>query len=143
MSWVTPAEFVANETLTAAKLNQLVDAVAFLNGLSAGPLPPFHMQIADTTPGLEWSYSIRHRSRYLHVVYWSDGADFFEIAVNGVMRHENYTPPNGYNDYVLDMNSYGLTVGAFLTVRVKMEALTGYFMHLLYVTELAHNTSLV
>lgn len=142
MAWVTPQSYVVNETLTAAKLNQLVDAIAFLNGLSAGPLPPFPVKIV-TSASQTFTYSPRHRSRYLHAVYLSDGAYYFRIKVNGTLRSEAYNPADGYNDVILDMNAYGLVNGAFVTIEVTMQADAGKTMQLLYLTELATNTALV
>lgn len=142
MSWVTPQEFVANEILTAAKLNQLVDAVEFLNDLSAGPLPPFAVQSVGSSSDT-FEYSVRHRNQYLHVVYYSDGAYYLRVKVNNVMRHEAYNPADNYNDVVLDTSAYGLTVGAFVPVEVTMQGDSGKGMWLLYVTELSSTVSLV
>lgn len=142
MAWTTPAAFVANETLTAAKLNQLVDAVAFLNGLSAGPIPPFPVLKSANNVETEGFYVVRHRSRYLHVVTWHDGANRLIVTVNGTIRH-NAAPASGYVDTVLDMNSYGLTVGAFVDMEVEIRADTSKNMSLLYLTELATSGALI
>ncbi len=142
MAWVTPQTFVADEILTAAKLNQLVDAVTFLNDLSAGPLPPFEKKSVGSVSAT-YEYSVRHRNRYLHVVYTSDGAYYLRVKVNDVLRHEAYNPADGYNDVVLDTNAYGLVVGEFVTVAVTLQADAGHGMWLQYVTELSSTTSLV
>lgn len=142
MAWVTPAAFVANETLTAAKLNQLVDAVAFLNGLSAGPIPPFPVLKSADNAANTGQYYVRHRSNYLHVVTWHNGANRLYITLNGVLV-SSATPAAGYVDTVLNISAYGFTPGAFVSVDIEIRANSGCNMSLLYVTELESATALV
>ncbi len=142
MAWVTPAEFVTNETLTAAKLNQLVDGVAFLNGLSAGPIPPFAVVTSNNNTQVIVDYNVRHRSNYLHIVTTHNGANRFVVSVNGDTKTTTI-PASGTIDTVIDMSSYGLTVGSFVLVRVDFRADTSDTFSLLYITELASSGSLV
>ncbi len=142
MAWVTPAEFVANETLTAAKLNQLVDGVAFLNGLSAGPIPPFAVVTSTDNTQVIVSYNVRHRSNYLHIVTTHGGANRFVVTVAGTVRTTSI-PASGTVDTVLDMSAYGLVVGAFVLITVDFRADENDTFSLLYITELASNGSLV
>lgn len=142
MAWVTPTAFVANETLTAAKLNELVDAVAFLNGLSAGPIPPFAVVTSDNNTQVIVNFTLRHRSNYLHLVTYHNGANRFVVNVNGSTKTTTI-PASGTRDTVLDMSGYGLTVGAFVTVTVDFRADTSQTFSLLYITELASSGSLV
>lgn len=142
MPWVTPPTFGTSEVLTAAKLNQLVDAVVFLNGLGAGPIPPFRAAVSTDNNAVTTNYYLRHRGRYLHVVTSHNGANRLYVTVNGVLRH-NTTPASGLVDTVLDTDSWGLTVGAFVSVSVEIRADPGDTMTLLYLTELASSGSLV
>lgn len=142
MAWVTPTAFVANETLTAAKLNELVDAVAFLNGLSAGPIPPFAVVTSSDYALIIADFNVRHRSNYLHIVTWHNGAYRFVVNVNGVTR-TTALPAAGWRDTVLDMSGYGLTVGSFVTVTVDFRSNVGNTFSVHYITELSSNASLV
>ena len=142
MAWVTPTAFVANEILTAAKLNELVDAVAFLNGLSAKPIPPFAVVRSTNNTQVVVNYNVRHRSNYLHIVTDHNGANRFVVTVAGTVRTSSI-PSSGARDTVLDMSAYGLTVGAFVLVTVDFRANAGATMSLLYITELASSGSLV
>lgn len=142
MAWVTPTAFVANETLTAAKLNQLVDAVGFLNGLSAGPTPPFPVVVSTNNVAVVTQYYLRHRSNYLHVITWHNGANRLIVTVNGTIRH-NAAPAAGFVDTVLNMSAYGLTVGTFVAVDIEIRADAADTMQLLYVTELSAAGALV
>ena len=142
MAWVTPSEFVANETLTAAKLNELVDAVAFLNGLSAGPIPPFAVQVSTNNTQVVVNYNVRHRSNYLHIVTTHNGANRFVVTVAGTVRTTTI-PAAGTVDTVIDMSAYGLAVGSFVLVTVDFRANSSASMSLLYITELASSASLV
>jgi hypothetical protein len=142
MAWVTPAPFVVDEILTAAKLNQLVDAVAFLNGLSAGPIPPMRVIVSTNNVAVTTNFYLRHRSNYLHVVTTHNGANRLNVTINGVLRHS--TPPvSGLQDTVIDLSSFGLSVGAFVSVDVEIRADTAKSMSLLYLTELASAAALV
>lgn len=141
MPWVTPPTFSTAEVLTAAKLNQLVDGVVFLNGLGAGPIPPFRVVVSTDNVAQTAYYYLRHRSRYLHVVTSHNGANRLNVTVNGVLRH-NTVPAAGWVDTVLDTNSWGLVIGAFVSVNVEIRADPGDTMRLIYVTELAGSGAL-
>jgi hypothetical protein len=142
MAWVTPAAFVANETLTAAKMNQLVDAVEFLNGLSAGPTPAFPIVTSSDNTLVISEYMARHRSRYLHAVTLRGDANRFVIKINGVQKHSG-VPVTGTVDTVLDMNAYGLVSGEFYTITIELRAEPGDNISLLYLSELASSGSIV
>ena len=65
------------ELLSAAKLNQITDAVNAVKGASMAPSGVF-MQTGD-----DKTYYMRHRYRYLHVTWYNTGTPTFTVNVNG------------------------------------------------------------
>ena len=94
MPWSAPPTFADGEILSATKLNQLSDAVTFLNGLQAAPAAIGLVQIAtQTTQYVFWCN--RHRHRYLQLRYWTDGADEINVYYNGTKVFYDNDPDNG------------------------------------------------
>lgn len=123
MPWVIPPTFADGEILTATKLNQLADAVRFLNGVGGVPSVGINSYAEGPAggPGSHTGYyEVRHRYRYLKVYFWSDGADTFKIYCNDVLAL-NVTPANGHTTLVVDLNSVaGLSLSNLQFYEVKV-----------------------
>ena len=124
MPWITPANFVNGETLTATRLNELADAVRFLNGVGGTPSvgENSHYETVGAAGGSTTRYKhIRHRYNYLKVYYWSDGIDALRVYVNGVQVYSNGDPPNGHQVVSINIAAQGIAMLAFYEVRVEIE----------------------
>jgi hypothetical protein len=89
MAWVAPPTFTNGEILSATKLNQLSDAVTFLNGLGGGPAP-----VLLSTAGGDY-FCPRHRWRYLQIRYYANNSDFIKVNFNGATIFQDGDPDNG------------------------------------------------
>lgn len=116
MAWVTPPTWTNGETLGATKLNQLSDAVRFVNGLGAGPAPLGTVQTATATTSYVF-WCPRHRHRYLQVRYWTDGADEINVWFNGVKIFYDNDPDNG---------EQWLRQGGVSTAYLDLNAVSGF-----------------
>ena len=69
--------WIDGELLSAAKLNQITDAVNAIKGASMAPTAIFVQTGDDKT------YYCRRRYRYLHVTWYNTGSPTFTVNING------------------------------------------------------------
>lgn len=124
MAWVTPPSFSSGAVLSATALNTLSEDLSFLHGLVSGANPAM-ASIELTVDGACYAV-IRHKHRYLHVVYLcqddikiyysGDGSTWTQVFHDGA--------PNGTvaDSAIVDLNSFGLTVGALYIMRFTMDS---------------------
>lgn len=77
MTVIVAPSWTDGELLSAAKLNQIADAVNAIKGASMAPSGVF-MQTGD-----DKTFYMRHRYRYLHVTWYNTGTPTFTVNVNG------------------------------------------------------------
>lgn len=77
MTVIVAPSWTDGELLSAAKLNQLTDAVNAIKGASMAPTAIF-MQTGD-----DKTFYCRHRYRYLHVTWYNTGSPTFTVNVAG------------------------------------------------------------
>ena len=118
MAWVTPPTWVDGEVLSATKLNQLSDGVNYLNGLGVVPAVVSAVQAETVGSGgggqTLYFWCPRHRHRYLHLRYWTDGGDDLKIYYGSTLIFHDGDPDGGENwiaavdlDAVSGMVAYG------------------------------------
>lgn len=123
MPWVTPANFTDGETLTATRLNELANAVRFLNGVGGAPAVGENSwyETVGAGGGSTTRYKhIRHKHNYLKIYYWSDGIDSLKVYVNGVQVYNDGAPPNGHQIVPIDISAQGIAALSFYEVRVEI-----------------------
>jgi hypothetical protein len=124
MAWVSPPTFVADTVLQASKLQILSDNLSYLHGYVTGDNNAF-VSVELTTDTSAY-FLLRHRQRYLKTIYLCQ-ADYKIYYDNGgggwtLVYHDG--APNGTaNDSgVVDLNSFGFTVGRIYTIKVTMDS---------------------
>ena len=142
MAYPTIATKVDGDILTAAHLNTLADAVAYLAAIGSLPNPAMYQQTSTSTSTATHYYWARYTNRYLHVVTNCTSGDDLQVTINGNVTNDN-DPGNGYEDHVIDCNGYGLTAGAFYPITVAIRAQSGGSIGIAYVGFLSTATALV
>lgn len=139
MPWTTPPTFVNGEVLTATKLNQLADAVNWLNGVGAQAAPmAISMQQATY-------FCPRHTHRYLQVRYGANNSDYIEIYYNGTKIFYDNDPDNGENwmrqqgvsNAYLDLDNVAgfVAYGQPYVLEIRTNAFSGGYTAIRLVTE--------
>ena len=131
MSWTATPSFSSGSVLTATKLNILSDDLEYLHGLVSGANPAMS-SIELTVDGTCYAV-IRHKHRYLHVVYLcqddikiyysADGSTFTQVFHDGA--------PNGTtaDSAIVDLNSYGFSVGGLYILKFTMDSGIVYYAY--------------
>lgn len=133
MSYTTIPTLADGQVLTASWLNLLADNANFLSGLGGIPNLAFSHVATSTGQSLYWH--IRHRHRYLYVlVSFVNNADYFNVKYNGTTVYTN-GDPSGTPTIKCDLNSLGLTTGAWYTVQVDCGFVAGSSMDLKLIYE--------
>ena len=115
MAWATPPTFTSGDILTASNLNILSDDIEYLKGYTNGAMPGCPaIALADSGDIL---YLLRHMHRYLHIKTTNTGGN---LTVKYSTTTVKTTSLSGTQTWDIDLNSYGLTVGAFYVVTVNI-----------------------
>jgi len=110
------------ELLSAAKLNQITDAVNAIKGASMAPTAIFVQTGDDKT------YYCRRRYRYLHVTWYNTGSPTFTVNINGTNELVDTTARTSAYTATIDLD--GITSspadGEWYTILVTCSGETAY-----------------
>lgn len=123
---ITVPTFSDGQVLTAAQLNQLVDAINLLSSIATGQNVPFIGWNHHEAEGNHRTYHIRHRSNNLFVQFnvgWDLGAndvdlDWITIKFNGTTVYSNGTPAVNQTSANVNLAPFGLILGSMYRVDV-------------------------
>jgi hypothetical protein len=125
-SWTSPPTFVADSVLSAAQLNIISDDLEYLYGYVSGQNPCM-ASLVLTVDGDAFGV-VRHLQRYLHVVYLCQ--DDIKIYYDATEVFHDGAPDGTINDSaIIDLNSFGFTVGQLYTVRFLMDSGTVFYAY--------------
>lgn len=124
MAWVSVPTFNDGDLLTAAKLNILSNDLEFLHGYVTGDNNAFvSVELLTDTSAY---FLLRHKQRYLKTIYLcqADYEIFYDDGGGGWTSVWHDGAPDGtINDSrIIDLNSYGFTVGRIYTIKVTMDS---------------------
>ncbi len=121
MSWVTPPTFTTGAVLTATQLNTLSDDLEYLHGFVSGANPAITaVQLA--ADGDAYAL-IRHMHRYLWVQYAAN--DDVRIYYDATEVYHDGAPAGTREGHVIDLDSFGLTVGQLYTIKLSLDSDSG------------------
>ena len=124
MAWTSPPTFSSGAVLSATQLNTLSDDLSFLHGYVTGDNNAF-VSVELTTDTSAY-FLLRHRQRYLKTIYLcqDDYKIYFDDGVGGwTLVYHDGTPNGTANDSaIVDLNSFGFTVGHIYQVKVTMDS---------------------
>src|SRR5574343_1166604 len=131
MAWTSPPTFSSGAVLTASQLNILSDDLEHLHGYVSGQNPGM-ASIVTTYDGDSFGI-IRHKQRYMHIVYLcQDDIKVYYSPVNATWTEvfHDGVPDGVVNDSaIVDLNSFGFTVGTLYHVKFTMDSGTVWYMY--------------
>lgn len=124
MAWVTPPTFVDGNVLTATQLNQLSDAVRYLNGLGASP-NVISAEVGNIQGVTSYWFAGRHTNRYLKCLYIGNAnSDYLKIYYGATLLYNDGDPYSAGNAQwaTLDLQTLipALAVGDWYRLEVQM-----------------------
>jgi hypothetical protein len=132
MAWTTPPTFSSGAVLSAAQLNVLSDDLEYLNGFVSGANPA--MTSTTITDNGDILHIIRHLHRYLHTKFRA--TDDVKIYYDATKVYEDGSPP-GDDTQIVDLDSYGLTVGQLYTLKFTLAGADNRTVYYAYENESA------
>ena len=118
MAWTTPPTFVNGAVLSASQLNILSDDLEYLAGFVTGANPAITaVQLAADGDAFAL---IRHMHRYLWVQY--NANDDVRIFYDATEVYHDGNPGGTRKGWVIDLNSFGLTVGQLYTLKFSLDS---------------------
>jgi hypothetical protein len=144
MPYTTPPTFADDDVLSAAQLNILSDNIEYLYGLSASANIPFPS--TGGASGVNATFFIRHRSRYLYVRNRRDhGADpgaGFQLTIDygGVEIYDEDTGTSGVEVIEvlqIDLDPLSLVVGTWYAIDITFptNSFSGTYAFIDYIYE--------
>lgn len=131
MAWSSPPSFSSGSVLSASALNTLSADLAYLHGLVSGANPA--MSSIELTVDGSCYAAIRHKHRYLHVVYLcqddiriyysADGSTWTEVF------HDGAPDGTAADSAIVDLNSFGFTVGGLYLLKFTMDSGIVYYAY--------------
>lgn len=126
MAWISTPTFATNDVLSAANLNILSNDLEYLHGYVSGTNPAM-TSIVLTVDGDAYAV-IRHMQRYMHIVYLCQ--DDIKVYYDATEVFHDGDPDGTINDSaIVDLDSFGLTVGQLYTVKYTMDSGTVFYMY--------------